>query len=139
MKETGFLNKDISYVLSTLGHMDELIIADAGFPIPMEVFTVDISLSENRPTVIELLEELKKHFSTEKIVMAEETKAHSPTRFEAIRNVLGRDMPVEAIPHADFKRRSHGVKAIIRTGDFTAYSNVLLVSGAGDRWYVEKG
>jgi D-ribose pyranose/furanose isomerase RbsD len=28
---------------------------------------------------------------------------------------------------------------VIRTGDFTAYGNVILVSGAGDRWYLEKG
>ena len=35
-------------------------------------------------------------------------------------------------------KRSKHVEAIIRTGDFTAYTNVLLVSGAGDRWYVER-
>ena len=138
MKETGFLNRDISDVLSMLGHMDELIIADAGFPIPAEVLTVDISLAENKPTVLELLEELKKHFSTEKIIMAQETKNVSPTRYAAICNLLGSDLPVELMPHTKFKERSHSVKAVIRTGDFTAYSNVLLVSGAGDRWYVEK-
>jgi D-ribose pyranase len=47
-------------------------------------------------------------------------------------------MAVETIAHTELKQRSRGVKAIIRTGDFTAYSNVLLVSGAGERWYVEK-
>ena len=26
----------------------------------------------------------------------------------------------------------------IRTGDFTAYSNIVLVSGGGDRWYIER-
>lgn len=29
-------------------------------------------------------------------------------------------------------------KCIIRTADFTAYGNVILISGAGDRWYCEK-
>ncbi|MHC4665637.1 MAG: RbsD/FucU domain-containing protein [Planctomycetota bacterium] len=47
-------------------------------------------------------------------------------------------MPVETMPHSQFKQRSKTVKAVICTGDFTAYSHVLLVSGAGDRWYVEK-
>jgi hypothetical protein len=30
------------------------------------------------------------------------------------------------------------VKTIIRTGDFTAYANVLLISGTDGRWYLEK-
>jgi D-ribose pyranose/furanose isomerase RbsD len=34
-----------------------------------------------------------------------------------------------------YKELSKSVKAVIRTGDFTAYANVLLVSGAGKRWY----
>jgi D-ribose pyranase len=138
MKETGFLNRQISDVISMMGHMDELIVCDAGFPVPLGVRTVDISLAKDKPTVIELLEELTKHFSVEKLVMANETKNVSPTRFNAIVSLFPKDMPVETIPHTAFKQKSSKVKAVIRTGDFTAYSNVLLVSGAGDRWYVEK-
>ena len=138
MKETGFLNREITSVISMMGHTDELIVCDAGFAIPLRVRTVDISLAKDKPTVLELLEELTKHFSVEKLVMANETKNVSPTRFSAIVGLFPKDIPVETIPHTDFKQRSAKVKAIIRTGDFTAYSNVLLVSGAGDRWYVEK-
>jgi D-ribose pyranase len=138
MKETGCLNHDITNVISMMGHMDELIVCDAGFPIPLGVCTVDVSLAKDKPTVLELLEELTKHFSVEKLVMANETKNVSPTRFNAIVGLFAKDMPVETIPHTQFKLRSTKVKAVIRTGDFTAYSNVLLVSGAGDRWYVEK-
>ena len=138
MKETGFLNQEISHVISIMGHMDELIVCDAGFPIPLGVQTVDISLAKDKPTVLELLEELIKHFSVEKLVMANETKDVSPTRFNAIAGFFPKNVAVETIPHTEFKQRSTKVKAVIRTGDFTAYSNVLLVSGAGDRWYVEK-
>jgi D-ribose pyranase len=138
MKETGFLNREVSDVISMMGHMDELIVCDAGFPIPLRVRTVDVSLAKDKPTVLELLEELTKHFSVEKLVMANETKDVSPTRFNAIVGIFAKDTPVETIPHTEFKQRSTRAKAVIRTGDFTAYSNVLLVSGAGDRWYVEK-
>lgn len=138
MRETGVLNRDISDVFSIMGHMDELVVCDAGFPIPLGVRTVDISLAKDKPTVLELLEELKKHFSVEKLIMANETKEVSPSRFNAIVEIFGKDMPVETMPHSEFKQRSKTVKAVIRTGDFTAYSNVLLVSGPGDRWYVEK-
>jgi D-ribose pyranose/furanose isomerase RbsD len=36
------------------------------------------------------------------------------------------------------KLRSHEVKTIVRTGDFTAWGNVMLVSGAGNRWKMER-
>jgi D-ribose pyranase len=138
MRETGIVNNEISDVFSMMGHMDELIVCDAGFPIPLGVRTVDISLAKNRPTVLQMLKELKRHFSVEKLVMANETKETSPARFDAIIEIFGKDMPVETMPHTEFKKHSMSVKAVIRTGDFTAYSNVLLVSGAGNRWYCEK-
>ena len=137
MRETGTINNDISDVLAMMGHMDELIVCDAGFPIPLDICTVDISLAKDKPTVLELLEVLKDHFSVEKLIMANETKETSPTRFKAITDIFP-DVPVETMPHSDFKKHSKTVKAVIRTGDFTAYSNVLLVSGPGDRWYCEK-
>lgn len=138
MRETGTLNRDISDVLSTLGHTDEMIVCDAGFAIPQEVRTVNVSLAKNKPTVLELLAELKQHFSVEKLVVANETRDVSPTRFHAICNAFGEEVPVEAIPLAEFKQRARGVKAVVRTGDFTAYSNVLLVSAGGGRWHVER-
>ena len=139
MKETGIVNSQIAGVISMMGHTDELIVCDAGFAIPLGVRTVDISLAKDKPTVLEVLEELKKHFSVEKLIIANQTRDVSPTRFKDITNLFGEAMDVETIDHSQFKQRSKSVKAVIRTGDFTAYSNVLLVSGAGDRWYVEKG
>ena len=138
MKEIGITNRQIAKIISEQGHMDLLMVVDAGFPIPKEVECIDISLSENKPMVLEVLVELKKYFSVEKMIMANQTKATSPTLFQAISNSFGENMPVEPIDHADFKLLSKTVKAVIRTGDFTAYANVMLVSGAGDRWYCEK-
>ena len=138
MKETGPLNAILSDVISTMGHRDEMIVCDAGFAIPLGIRTVDLSIAKDKPTVPELLEELKKHFSVERLVFAEETKAVSPSRFKSIVDLFGKAVPAETISLLEFKERTKTVKAVIRTGDFTAYSNVLLVSGAGDRWYIEK-
>lgn len=107
-------------------------------PAKTAMLLIDIQMDYFTPAKLEVLEELKKHFSVEKIIMAEETREVSPTRFEAIHEILGRDLPVDLMSHVEFKHHSHNVKAVLRTGDFTAYSNVLLVSGAGNRWYVEK-
>jgi D-ribose pyranase len=138
MQEIGFLNSDIADALSRLGHMDEIIVCDAGFPIPMGVRTIDISLKVNQPTVAEVLTEILKYFSVEKIVLAHETQAHSPTQFACLTGLFGPEVAVETLPHSEFKQRSQGVKAVVRTGDFTAYSNILLISAGGPRWFVEQ-
>lgn len=137
MKEIGILNRDIAAIISKQGHGDLLLITDAGFAIPKGIEVVDISLSENKPMVMDLLEELKKFFSVEKIFMSEETRSVSPSHFKKVSSAFGEDVEVEVIPHNEMKKKSESVKAAIRTGDFTAYSNVILVSGAGDRWYLE--
>ena len=138
MRETGHVNREICDILSTLGHTDEVIVCDAGFAIPNGVRTIDISLAENKPTVPEVLAELRKHFSVEKLVLSEETKKAVPSRFKELAKSFGKGVAVEIITQSETRARARTVKAVIRTGDFTAYSNILLVSGGGGRWYIEK-
>lgn len=138
MKETGILNGHIDAALTRQGHMDTLMVVDAGFPCPDEVELIDIALSEGTPAVLDVLTQLNKHHSVEKIVMAQDTREHNPTHFERVSQAFGEGIEVETITHTELKQRSHHVKTIIRTGDFTAWGNVLLVSGAGDRWKMEK-
>ena len=137
MKEIGIVNRDIAAVISEQGHGDLMMVTDAGFAIPLGVEVIDISLSENKPMVMDVLNELKKFFSVEKMIMSRETKEVSPTHFKNVSQAFGNDVEIEIIDHADLKKLSREVKAVIRTGDFTAYGNVILVSGAGDRWYCE--
>jgi D-ribose pyranase len=137
MKEIGLLNTEIADVIARLGHMDEVIVCDAGFPIPLGVRIVDIALAVNQPTVVDVLKVLLQDFSVEQIVMADETQAHSPSMFAKIVGLFGPGVEVETEAHTALKQRSRSVKAAIRTGDFTAYCNVVLVSGSGGRWYVE--
>jgi D-ribose pyranase len=38
-------------------------------------------------------------------------------------------VPVEFVSHSDFKARTASARAIVRTGEFAPYANVILVSG----------
>lgn len=138
MKKIGFINRGMANVVSKQGHQDLLMVVDAGFAIPENVDIVDISLCENHPMVLDVLAELKKYHSVEKMIIANKTQEISPTLFASIIKVWGENMDVEVVDHMKLKQMSKDVKAIIRTGDFTAYGNVILVSGAGDRWFCEK-
>lgn len=138
MKEIGIVNRELARVISEQGHGDWLMVVDAGFAIPKDADVIDISLSENCPMVIDTLTELKKFFSVEKLIFANDTKSVSPSLFTSVTGLFGEDVPVEMVTHPQIKELSHKVKAVIRTGDFTAFANVILVSGAGPRWFCEK-
>lgn len=138
MQEVGLLNRELSRIISEQGHTDLLLVTDAGFAIPKGLDVVDLSLSVNKPKVVEVLEELRKFHSVEKMIMSRETKEVSPSHFEAVSKVWGDNVEVEIVPHQELREMAKNVKAVIRTGDFTAFGNVILVSGSGDRWYCEK-
>ena len=67
-------------------------------------------------------------FSVEKVIMAEEGRFYNPLYVRRVQDRFESNIPFAFIPHSEFKRRSVNVKGIIRTGDYTANSNILLVS-----------
>ncbi len=138
MKEVGMINRQIDSALNRQGHMDLLMVVDAGFPCPDHVELIDIALSEGFPKISDVLAELRKVHSVEQLILAQETFDHNPTYFDEVIKSFGDGVEVDVIPHAELKERSHKVKTIIRTGDFTAWGNIMLVSGAGDRWQIER-
>jgi D-ribose pyranose/furanose isomerase RbsD len=138
MLETGIINRELAGILSRQGHGDWLMVTDAGFAIPKDADVLDLSLTENVPTVPDLLAVLSKFFSVEKMILANQTSDRNPGLFGRIVKSFGEGVEVELVDHATLKEISKKSKSIIRTGDFTAFGNVILVSGAGNRWYVEK-
>lgn len=134
----GIVNRGLAGAVARQGHGDQLLVCDAGFAIPDGVEVVDLSLAVNKPTVEEVLAELVKYHSVEGLVVADMTERHSPSKLAAVIGLLPKGIPVEKIPHPELKKRAAWVKTVVRTGDFTAYSNFLLISGAGDRWYSER-
>ena len=138
MKELGTINRGISRLISEQGHGDLLMVCDAGFAIPKGIEVVDISLKENQPTVLETLKVLEKFFSVEKMIIADQTREINPSLYRNVSTLFGANIEVEIVDHSELKKMAESVKGIIRTADFTAYGNVILVSGAGDRWYCEK-
>jgi D-ribose pyranase len=137
MKEVGFLNGQVDAALNRQGHMDLMMVVDAGFPVPDHVELIDLALKPDTPSVPDVLAELCKVHSVEKLILAEETRSHNPSYFKKVTTSIWKDAEIEVIPHTELKLRSHEVKTIIRTGDFTAWANIMLVSGAGDRWKLE--
>lgn len=128
MKKTGILNKDISEVVAGLGHKDTLVIADAGLPIPAETRRIDLALMAGIPTFLDTLRAVLTEMYVERAIVAEEMLKVSPSVYQAIEELLG-DVPVETVTHLTLKDQTRSARAVIRTGEFTPYANVILVSG----------
>lgn len=128
MKKVGTLNQPLSDVIAGLGHMDTLVIGDAGLPIPAETQRIDLALTQGVPTFLETLRVILEEVQVERAIVAEEMKHVSPALFEQVNKLLP-EIPLESIPHAEFKHQTSNARAVIRTGEFTPYANIILVSG----------
>lgn len=128
MKKTGLLNQPLSSVIAGLGHTDQLVIADAGLPIPLTVERIDLAVSAGLPSFLDVLKAVLGEMQVESAVVAEEMLVRSPAMHKALLDVLG-NIPVTAVPHETFKVQTQSAHAIARTGEFTPYANVILVAG----------
>ena len=128
MLKTGILNPQLNSLLSRIRHTNTLVIADRGFPFWPQLETVDISLIDNVPTVLQVLAALRTNFVIGEVWMAREFLEHNsePTTGEFVRALAG--IKVGHEPHVDFKKRVPDAIGLIRTGDSTPYANLILTS-----------
>jgi D-ribose pyranase len=126
MLKTGILNPQINSLLSRVRHTNTLVIADRGFPFWPQIETIDLSLVDDIPTVLNVLHAIAANFVIGKAWMAIEfRKEVSPTILNAYTAILP---SIEFETHIEFKRRVPSAIGLIRTADTIPYSNVILES-----------
>lgn len=130
MKKIGVLNKDISEVIASMGHMDMLVIGDAGLPIPAKVRRIDLAVKKDVPGFIETVEAIAEELKVERIIIAEEIGRVSPHIQDARLKIFD-GVEVKKVSHKSLNDLCYDAVAVIRTGEFTPYANVVLVSGVG--------
>jgi D-ribose pyranase len=128
MLKTGILNPHINSLLSRVRHTNTLVIADRGFPYWPTIETVDISLVDGVPTVLQVLTAILPNFVVGEIFMAGEFRDHNPAMVhEQFARAMG-DITVTYEPHPQFKLRVPHTIGLIRTSDTIPYANMILVS-----------
>jgi D-ribose pyranase len=127
--KTGILNPAINSLLCRIRHTNTLVISDRGFPFWPQIETVDISLIDDIPRVLDVLQALTRNFVIAQAFMAEEfLSVNQPATKDAFTKALD-GTPILYEPHVIFKRRVPQAIGLIRTGDTTQYSNLILESG----------
>jgi len=129
MIKTGLLNPQILSLLARVRHTNALVIADRGFPFWPQIETVDISLVDDVPTVLQVLVAVRANGSYNQAYMAREFKKNNSaaTQAQFAKGLAG--IPVKFEPHTQFKKRVPGAIGLIRTGDTIQYANLMLISG----------
>ena len=128
MKKGKLLNSEISYVISQMGHTDSLTIGDCGLPIPKDIKRIDLALKYGVPSFLETLDTVLEELCVEEIIIAEEIKEAAEQMYKEILNRF-ENVKVTMVKHEEFKTMTNNSHAVIRTGECTPYSNIILKSG----------
>ncbi|MER5480178.1 D-ribose pyranase [Streptomyces sp. NPDC002734] len=125
MKRSGILNRHLAGALAELGHTDEVLVCDAGMPIPAGPRVVDLAFRAGVPSFAQVLDGLLEELVVEGAVAASEVRDANP----AASALLAGLPALRLVPHEELKLRSRDARLVVRTGEAAPYANVLLRCG----------
>ncbi|HSI07930.1 MAG: RbsD/FucU domain-containing protein [Rariglobus sp.] len=129
MLKTGILNPQLNALLSRIRHTNTLVIADRGFPFWPGIETIDLSLVDGVPTVLQVLEAVRANFVIGEVRMAAQFLDHNTAETKTAFARALEGIPVSHEDHeAAFKPRVPRAIGLVRTGDTTPYANLILTS-----------
>ena len=122
MKDRGILHPRLARVIASMGHGDALCITDAGLPIPTGSLRIDLAYAPGQPAFLDVLDAVLSELRLERYTMATES---SPPYRRRSRMRL-RSAAESSVSHQELKEITAEAKAVVRTGEFSPYANVIL-------------
>ncbi|MGJ7546676.1 D-ribose pyranase [Variovorax sp. LT1R16] len=127
MKRSPLLHAELSQVIASMGHGEMLVLGDAGLPIPDGPRRIDLAVARGVPRLADVLAAVLSELQVEGIVVAEEALDADKRLPGWYPQALG--IAPRTVSHEEFKQRSAGARAIVRTGECTPYANIILIAG----------
>lgn len=128
MLKNGILNPQLNSLLARVRHTNTLVIADRGFPFWPMIETVDISLIDGIPGILDVVRALRPNFVVGQVWMAEEFLKYNGAKTRKAFADAWKDVAIAHEPHNDFKKRVPQAIGLIRTGETAQYANMILQS-----------
>jgi D-ribose pyranase len=128
MLKTGILNPSVLHLLARIRHTNTLVIADRGFPFWPQIETVDLSLVDGIPTVLQVVDALRPNFVVGRVFAADEFRRVNAAAVQEALASRFAGVPLVFEPHVEFKKRVPAAIGLIRTGDTVQYANLILES-----------
>lgn len=132
MKRNRLLHAELSRVIASLGHGDALVIGDAGLPIPDAPQghggpqRIDLAVTRGVPAFDDVLAAVLSEMQVERALIATEACDGGSALPAWVAPI---DAPVQAVSHEELKLATRSARAVVRTGEFTPYRNVVLLAG----------
>jgi simple sugar transport system permease protein/D-ribose pyranase len=140
MKRGRILNSGLNSAIAKMGHGDLMIVCDAGFPIPENVWRIDLAILPDLPDLETVLELIRSDFIAERVGYAAEMAQNNPPLLAKLQRIFP-DVEYSPIPHAQIlSEMAAQAKVIVRTGAFDPWGNILLYSGVdAPVWFSKPG
>jgi len=127
MLRDGILNAPLAGALARLGHTHQVVIADAGLPLPYGVpgcTIVDLTLVAGIPRFEQVLDAVLDAIVVDRAEAALESRPHPAHQW-----IAARLDSLSLISHDELKARLPETQLVVRTGESTPYANVILHCG----------
>jgi D-ribose pyranase len=128
MLKNGILNPALLQLLARVRHTNTLVIADRGFPSWPTVETVDLSLVDDVPTVLQVVDAIRENFVIGHVFVANEFRERNSRAHQEALAARLPGVPLSFEPHLEFKKRVPHAIGLIRTGDTLPYANLIIES-----------
>lgn len=142
MKHGRILNAELSKAIALMGHGDLFMVCDAGFPIPLDRWRIDLAITHNLPTLDTVLELVLSELTVEKVLYADMMAQYNPPLLARVEELMqGTGAELEAVPNDRvLGELAHSAKVIVRTGAFNPWGNIGLICGTvPDEWFALPG
>lgn len=142
MKRGRILNAELSKAIALMGHGDLFLVCDAGFPIPLDRWRIDLAITENLPDLDTVLELVLSELLVERVLHADIIAQHNPPLLARLQELFqGTGAELEPVPHERLLGElARSAKVIVRTGAFNPWGNIGLICGTDpDAWFALPG
>ncbi|MGD0167445.1 MAG: D-ribose pyranase [Gaiellaceae bacterium] len=128
MLRQRIINSQLLSALARLRHTDLFVISDSGFPTPQGIEVIDLGVVYGLPSFDSVLGAVLAEVVVEKVTVAKETGQYNPEQAKRIRSHLA-DVDAVEVSHEHLKLMAASAQFVVRTGEATPYSNVVLQAG----------
>ena len=140
MNRNRLLNAELSHAIASMGHGDFLMVCDAGFPIPSSAWRIDLSIVPDVPDLATVLTPIAENLIVEKVSYADTLPEYNAPLLALVKRLFS-DAEFAPVAHdAILNGMAAKAKAIVRTGAFDPWGNILLYSGVDvPAWFSKPG
>ena len=125
MKKLPLLNREISAAIAGLGHRDLLVVVDAGHAIPRNADRIDIALRPGIPSMIDVLATILTEMRAGVYIVCNEMETDNAGLLAELEALMP-DVERSEVDYGQFRTLVESAKTVIRTGECSAYANVIL-------------